>query len=156
MKILVSACLLGTNCKYSGGNNLTQKVLELVKEHSLIPVCPEQLGGLTTPRKPCEIQDGDGSKVLEGEAKVLNNAGEDVTEQFVRGAQETLAIAKLYGCTAAILKGNSPSCGFGTIYDGSFSHIIKKGSGVAAQLLENNGLAVATDEDFEEKLRGLK
>lgn len=156
MKILVSACLLGTNCKYSGGNNLTPKVLELMKEHTLIPVCPEQLGGLTTPRKPCEIQNGDGSKVLAGKARVLNNAGEDVTEQFVKGAQETLDIAKLYGCTAAILKANSPSCGCGTIYDGSFSHVKKEGSGVTAQLLLDNGMTVMTDNDIEDKLRDLK
>ncbi len=156
MKILVSACLLGTNCKYSGGNNLTPEVLELMKEHSLIPVCPEQLGGLTTPRKPCEIQKGNGSEVLAGKARILNNGGEDVTEQFVKGAQETLELAKLYGCTAAILKANSPSCGSGTIYDGSFSHVIKSGSGVASQLLQDNGITVMTENDIESKLRDLR
>jgi uncharacterized protein YbbK (DUF523 family) len=156
MNILVSACLLGTNCKYSGGNNLTSKVLELMKEHTIIPVCPEQLGGLTTPRKPCEIQAGGGSEVLAGHAKVLNNIGEDVTEQFAKGARETLNIAKLCGCTAAILKAKSPSCGCRTIYDGSFSGRIKEGSGVTAQLLLDNGIEVMTDIDFEKGLRSLK
>lgn len=152
MKILVSACLLGIDCKYSGGSNLTQKVLELMKEHSLIPVCPEQLGGLTTPRRPSEIKEGDGSAVLAGKAKVMNNLGEDVTRQFIKGAEETLKLAKLYDCSAAILKARSPSCGCGTIYDGSFSGRIKEGSGVAAQLLQDAGIAVMTGEDFEEKL----
>lgn len=156
MNILVSACLLGTNCKYSGGNNLAHRVLELMKEHTLVPVCPEQLGGLTTPRKPSEIQVGGGSEVLAGNAKVINNIGEDLTEQFVKGAQETLNLAKLYDCTAAILKARSPSCGCRTIYDGTFSGKVKEGSGVAAQLLFDNGLVVMTDEDFEEKLRSLK
>ncbi|HYF83469.1 MAG TPA: DUF523 domain-containing protein [Clostridia bacterium] len=156
MNILVSACLLGTNCKYSGGNNLTSKVLELMKEHTLIPVCPEQLGGLTTPRKPCEIDAGGGSEVLAGHARVKNNIGEDLTEQFIKGAQETLNLAKLYGCTKAILKANSPSCGCRTIYDGSFSGKHKEGSGVTAQLLLDNGIEVVTDIDFEEKLRDLK
>ena len=156
MNILVSACLLGTNCKYSGGNNLTPNVLELMKEHTLIPVCPEQLGGLTTPRNPCEIYSGDGSEVLGGRAKVINNIGEDLTVQFVKGAQETLNLAKLYGCTSAILKANSPSCGCGIIYDGSFNRKLKEGSGVTAQLLLDNGIIVMTENDFEEKLRGLK
>ena len=156
MNILVSACLLGTNCKYSGGNNLTPKVLELMKEHTLIPICPEQLGGLTTPRKPCEIDVGAGSEVLAGNAKVMNNIGEDLTESFIKGAQETLSLAKLYGCTSAILKANSPSCGCRIIYDGSFSGKHKDGSGVTAQLLLDNGIAVMTDNDFEEKLRDLK
>jgi uncharacterized protein YbbK (DUF523 family) len=156
MNILVSACLLGTNCKYSGGNNLAAKVLELMKEHTLIPVCPEQLGGLTTPRKPCEINAGDGSEVLAGNARVMNNIGEDLTEQFVKGAQETLNLAKLYGCTSAILKANSPSCGCRSIYDGTFSGKHKEGSGVTAQLLLDNGFAAATENDFEEKMRGLK
>lgn len=156
MNILISACLLGTNCKYSGGNNLTPELLELMKEHILIPICPEQLGGLTTPRKPSEIQEGTGSDVLAGQALVINNAGEDLTRQFVKGAEETLNLAKLYDCTAAILKSRSPSCGSGTIYDGSFSGKVKQGSGVAAQLLMDNGLMVMSEDDYEEKLRGLK
>lgn len=156
MNILVSACLLGANCKYSGGNNYAPELLELMKEHTLIPVCPEQLGGMATPRRPSEIQEGSGAEVLVGKARVLDNAGEDVTDRFVKGAQETLNMAKLYGCTAAILKANSPSCGSGIIYDGSFSGKLKEGSGVASQLLKDNGITTMTENDFKEKLRGLK
>lgn len=156
MKILVSACLLGTNCKYSGGNNLTPRVLELLKELELIPFCPEEMGGLLTPREPCEIQEGAGKDVLEGKARILNKIGEDVTEQFIKGAKATLNMAIEHSCTAAIMKANSPSCGCGIIYDGSFSGKFKEGSGVCAQLLMDNGVAVMTENDFEEKLKGLK
>lgn len=156
MNILVSACLLGTNCKYSGGNNLTLKVLELFKEHNIIPVCPEELGGLPTPREPSEIQGGAGKEVLEGKSLVLNIKGEDVTGQFVKGASEALNLAGKHSCTAAILKAQSPSCGCGIIYDGSFSGKLKEGNGVAAQLLLDNGIIVMTENDFEEKLRELE
>jgi uncharacterized protein YbbK (DUF523 family) len=156
MKILVSACLLGTNCKYSGGNNLTPKVLELLNELELVPFCPEELGGLLTPREPCEIQEGTGKDVLEGKARVLNKLGEDVTEQFIKGAQATLDLAKENFCNAAIMKAKSPSCGCGIIYDGSFSGKFKAGSGVCSQLLQDNGVAVMTENDFEEKLRARK
>jgi len=156
MKILVSACLLGTNCKYNGGNNLTPGLLELFKEHTLIPVCPEQLGGLATPRKPSEIQDGDGSEVLAGNSLVLNNEGKDLTREFVKGAEETLNLARLYDCAAAILKARSPSCGSGTIYDGTFSGKVREGSGVTAQLLLDNGIIVMSEEDFAEQLKDLK
>lgn len=149
MNILVSACLLGTNCKYSGGNNLTPKVLELMKEHKIIPFCPEELGGLLTPREPCEIQNGAGKEVLEGKSRVLNIKGEDVTEQFVKGAKETLDLAKKHSCPVAVLKAKSPSCGCGTIYDGSFSGNLKEGSGVTAQLLLDNEIVVMTEKDFE-------
>lgn len=156
MKILVSACLLGTNCKYSGGNNLTPRILELVNELELVPFCPEEMGGLLTPREPCEIQEGTGKDVLDGKAKVLNRLGEDVTRQFVKGAELALELAVENGCRAAILKANSPSCGCGVIYDGSFSGKRREGSGVCSQLLQDNGIAVMTEIDFEEKLRNLK
>ncbi|MDD4504580.1 MAG: DUF523 domain-containing protein [Clostridiaceae bacterium] len=149
MNILVSACLIGTNCKYSGGNNLTPKVLELKKEHEIIPVCPEELGGLPTPREPCEIQEGSGKEVLAGKALVLNKTGEDVTEQFIKGAEETLALAKQHSCPVAVLKARSPSCGCGIIYDGTFSGELKEGNGVAAQLLLDNEIVVMTEKDFE-------
>jgi len=156
MKILVSACLLGTNCKYSGGNNLTPRILELLDQLELVPFCPEEMGGLLTPREPCEIQGGTGKDVLAGNARVLNKLGEDVTEQFVKGAEATLELARKYGCKAAILKANSPSCGSGIIYDGSFSGKRKEGSGVCSQLLQDNGIAVMTELDFEEKMKNLK
>lgn len=149
MKILVSACLLGTNCKYSGGNNLTPQVTELKKKHEIIPVCPEELGGLQTPREPCEIQEGSGKEVLKGKALVLNKIGEDVTEQFIKGAKETLALAKQHCCPVAVLKARSPSCGCGIIYDGTFSGVLKEGNGVTAQLLLDNEIVVMTEKDFE-------
>lgn len=149
MNILVSACLLGKDCKYDGGNNFTPKLLELKKEHNLIPVCPEESGGLLTPREPCEIQNGTGKDVLEGKAWVLNKAGEDVTESFIKGAREILALAKENSCPMAVLKARSPSCGCGIIYDGSFSGELTEGNGVTAQLLLDNEIVVMTEKDFE-------
>ncbi len=149
MNILVSACLLGVNCKYNGGNNNCEGLLKYLKTHQLIPVCPEQLGGLTTPRGPAEIQQGTGKDVLDGRAEVMNEKGENVTEAFVKGASETLMLARLYDCSIAILKAKSPSCGCGQIYDGSFSHIVKEGSGVCAELLTDAGIIVLNEDNFE-------
>ncbi len=149
MNILVSACLLGTNCKYNGGNNFTPKLLELKKENNVIPVCPEELGGLLTPREPCEIQNGAGKEVLEGKSRVMNKIGEDVTDSFLAGAKETLALAKKHSCSLAVLKSRSPSCGCGTIYDGTFSGELEEGNGVTAQLLLDNKIVVMTEKDFE-------
>ena len=101
MNIIVSECLLGVNCKYSGGNNLNERVLRLGEKHTLIPVCPEQLGGLSTPREPSEIIG----------KRVINKSGRDVTENYVRGAKETLKTARAYNCRCAVLKERSPSCG---------------------------------------------
>lgn len=133
-KALVSACLIGAECKYSGGSNLLpeEKLKKLMDEYELIPVCPEVYGGLTTPRDPSERQ---------GE-KVVSCKGADVTAQFEKGAQTALNMAKLFGAEIAILKENSPSCGSGTIYDGTFSLTLTEGDGVTAQLLKDNGIAV--------------
>ncbi|WP_138205150.1 DUF523 domain-containing protein [Haloimpatiens lingqiaonensis] len=144
--IIVSACLCGINCKYSGGNNLNQKVLELVKEGKAIPVCPEQLGGLSTPRIPHEIKGGTGKEVLEGSAKLINPKGGDSTKEFIKGAYETLKIAQAVRAKKAILKAKSPSCGCGLIYDGTFTGNKIKGNGVTAELLLQNGIEVITDE----------
>jgi len=141
---IVSACLVGVNCKYSGGHNLDPRIKKLVEEGKAIPVCPEQLGGLATPRPPAEIKDGDGSSVLKGEARVINADGRDVTETFIKGARETLKLAQLVKADKAILKAKSPSCGCGVIYDGTFTGKLIKGNGVAAQLLLDNGIAVET------------
>ncbi len=122
-----------------------------MKEHNVIPVCPEELGGLVTPREPCEIQAGSGKDVLEGRSPVLNKKGEDVTEGFVKGAGETLALARQHSCFLAVLKARSPSCGCGIIYDGTFSGRLKEGSGVTAQLLLDNEIVVMTETDFEKK-----
>lgn len=112
--ILVSACLVGINCKYSGGNNYNQKIFNLVKEGKAIPICPEQLGGLKTPRKPAEI------KNIDGKRYVINNEGEDVTENFERGAIEVLNLAQNLNIKTAILQLRSPSCGVNKIYSGNF------------------------------------
>ena len=137
MKIC-SACLLGVNCRYDGNAKPDEKVLKLAKEEILIPICPEQLGGLSTPRKPAEQQ---------GE-KVITKDGEDVTENFNRGGQQVLRIAKLLNIKTAILKQRSPSCGCGKIYDGTFSGKIIKGDGITAALLQKNGFKVISEEDL--------
>ena len=133
-KILVSACLLGTNCKYSGGNNYSEEVIEFLSNYEIIPVCPEQLGGLPTPRPASEII-GD---------KVINNEGNDVTQEYTKGAEETLKIAKLLGVKKALLKAKSPSCGNGKIYDGTFSGTLIDGDGITTKLLKENNIEVIT------------
>ena len=132
MTILVSACLLGCPCRYDGTAKADPRVLALMERHTLIPVCPEQLGGLPTTRLPSERREGG----------VFDRGGKDVTAQYRQGAEEVLRLARLYGCTHAVLKERSPSCGSGQIYDGSFSHVLVPGSGVAAELLAQNGITV--------------
>ena len=139
--LLVSACLVGVNCKYSGGNNaLPPELLAALEEkYRLVPICPERDGGLPTPRLPSERR---------GEL-VVNRAGEDVTEAFRRGAQFALETARREGCRLALLKERSPSCGSGEIYDGSFSGTLIPGDGVAAALLKENGIAVFGESEIE-------
>ena len=132
MTILVSARLLGCPCRYDGAAKADSRVLALMERHTLIPVCPEQLGGLPTPRLPSERREGG----------VFDRGGKNVTPQYRQGAEEVLRLARLYGCTHAVLKERSPSCGSGQIYDGSFSHVLVPGSGVAAELLAQNGITV--------------
>jgi len=148
--IIVSACLCGVNCKYNGGNNSNARVLKLMQEGKAIPVCPEQLGGLKTPRRPCEIVNGNGLDVLMGKGRIFDSIDDDVTEEFIKGAYETLKIAELIGATMAILKARSPSCGVSQIYDGSFSGTKRTGNGVTAQLLLSKGIQVYTEENLEE------
>lgn len=133
--ILVSACLLGVNCRYNGIEKADQGILDLLKRDDirLIPICPEQLGGLSTPRMPSEINT---------ERRVFTKDGRDVTEQYHRGALETLRLAQLYDCSAAILKERSPSCGHGTIYDGTFTGKLTEGDGITAALLLEHDIAV--------------
>lgn len=140
MKILVSACLLGKNCKYNGGNNLNQGVLDFVEGHEGIGVCPEQLGGLSTPRLPAEIVDG----------VVTNKEGVSVDAEFRKGAQAALTIALENKVDLAILQSRSPSCGVKEIYDGSFSGKKIKGQGVFAKLLSAHGIKVLDAEDVAE------
>lgn len=140
MKILVSACLMGVGCRYDGGNNQIPKLKALLKEHTCIPVCPEILGGLPTPRTPAERR---GNRVIDKE-------GNDVTEAFVRGTAEVLRLADLYGCKAALLKERSPSCGCGQIYDGTFTGTLVEGDGLTAQMLKRQGIAVYGESEFHE------
>ncbi len=131
-KVFVSACLLGENCKYNGGNNLREELLKELEGCEIVAVCPEVFGGLPTPRKPSEIQD----------ERVVNSAGRDVTAQFLKGAHKTLEMAREHQPDAIYLKQGSPSCGCGLIYDGTFSGTKKPGRGVTAVLLEENGFKV--------------
>jgi len=135
--IIVSGCLADIKCRYDGEAKPCEKVIRLVAEGKAIPVCPEQLGGLTTPRKPGEIK-GD---------KVMRKDGVDITEEFKRGAQEALKIAKQVRARTAILKARSPSCGCGKIYDGSFSGTLIDGNGVFAELCKKNGIEVKTEDE---------
>ncbi len=136
--ILVSACLAGVKCRYDGNDNANKKVIEMVRKGIAVPICPEQLGGLQTPRIPAEIY----------EDKVINKKGENVTSQFKKGAKETLRIAELTNCHKAILKQSSPSCGYGKIYDGSHTGRIIEGSGLTAKLLAQKGIIILTEEDL--------
>jgi len=149
--MIVSACLCGINCKYNGGNNLDERLLKLLKEGKIIPVCPEQLGGQETPRAPHEIVNGNGLDVLEGKARILGpEKNDDQTSSFLKGAYETLKIAEAVGASIAILKARSPSCGVGIIYDGTFSGTRRDGNGVTAQLLISKGIKVFTEENLED------
>ena len=138
-KILVSACFIHEGYKYSGGANINEKVLALREKYDFILICPEVFGGLSTPRVPSEIV-GD---------KVMNSLGEDVTEAFNLGAMKALKLAMDNNCKIAILKGRSPSCGKGMIYDGTFTHKIVSGDGVCAKLLMDNGIKVYTEDELE-------
>ncbi|HAZ38039.1 MAG TPA: DUF523 domain-containing protein [Clostridiaceae bacterium] len=140
--IAVSACLCGVNCKYNGGNNFNETIYELFKEGKAVLICPEQLGGLETPRSPSEI-----IKSEEGAVRVVNKKGIDVTKEYKKGAKSALEMAKEKGCHIAILKAKSPSCGLGKIYDGTFTGKIVEGNGVTAQLFLENGIKVLNEAD---------
>ncbi len=144
----ISACLAGRACRFDGSSELADEVARLVADGRAILVCPEADGGLPTPRPPAEIVGGDGADVLDGRARVVTKSGEDVTEQYVRGAERALAAAQTAGATSAILKARSPSCGRGAIYDGTFTRNLTAGDGVTAALLSRNGINVTTDEEI--------
>ena len=142
MKILISACLLGACCRYDGASKAHPLAALLAERHTLVPVCPEQLGGLPTPRPPAERRGG----------RVVTQSG-DVTEQYLRGAEETLKLCKLLGCEAAVLKERSPSCGRGQVYDGTFSGTLTAGDGVTAELLAAHGILVSGEFQIEKLLK---
>lgn len=139
--IFVSACLVGINCKYSGGNNFNQKIFDLVKKGEASPICPEQLGGLETPRNPVEL------KFIDGKRYAIDNEGKNVTENFERGATEVLKLAKSLNINKAILQPRSPSCGVNKIYSGNFDNKLIDGNGILADLLIKNGIDVLTPDE---------
>ncbi|MCR5330811.1 MAG: DUF523 domain-containing protein [Lachnospiraceae bacterium] len=139
MKIMVSACLMGQNCKYNGGNNYSEKLLKFTEGHEVIPVCPEVAGGLPTPRTPCEIVNG----------KIMSAKGEIRDSEFRKGAGECVAIAKKEKIDLAILQSRSPSCGVKQVYDGTFSGKLIDGSGIFASMLAENGFKVMDVEDLQ-------
>ena len=146
---LVSACLLGIKCAWDGRDRYrNRKVIELLRKETLIPVCPEQLGGLATPREFQEIEKGSGDNVLDGKSRVKNKIGQDVTRQFTRGAKEALEIAGQYNIKEFIAKSRSPSCGCGSIYDGSFSRKLIQGNGVTVALFKRNGIKVISENNI--------
>lgn len=138
MKIAISACLLGINYKYNGGNNYSEKLEELLEKHEVIPICPEVLGGLPIPRDPSEIVKGE----------VLTNMGKSVDKEFKNGAKKALEIVKESGAELVILQSRSPSCGLGKIYDGSFTGRLVEGDGVFVKLLKDEGIKVVDVSDF--------
>lgn len=146
--ILVSSCLAGLKVRYNGTHCLNHAISKLVAENKAVTVCPELLGGFSTPREPAEIVGGDGEDVLDGKAKVVDRSGNDVTEQYIKGAYATLAIAKEYNATLIVLKENSPSCGSSLIYNGEFSGTKIAGNGVTSALLKRKGLKVISEEQF--------
>ena len=147
MKIMVSACLVGENCKYNGGNNLNEKLMKLLAGNEVIPVCPEQKGGLPTPRVPSEIRDG----------VVITKDGRSVDAQFRAGAEKCLEIAKRENPDLIVLMSRSPSCGVKQRYDGTFTGTLIEGFGITAELLLKNGFSVTDLEDFvEEKINAFE
>jgi len=144
MNILVSHCFLGEPCRYDGASRLDRQIIELHRAgHNLIPVCPEVLGGLEVPRSPAEIQ---------SDGRVLTQDGKDVTAAYRSGAERAVAIARENGCTVAILKARSPSCGCGEVYDGTFTGSVTAGWGVAARMLREAGIEVMDEEHLQARL----
>lgn len=141
MKIAVSACLLGHDCKYNGGNNRSQKVLDYIKGHEVIPVCPEVAGGLPVPRVPVELKNG----------RAINRNSEDVTEFFLRGVELTMEKLADQNIDLAILQPRSPSCGCKQIYDGTFSKTLIDGKGMFAQALSDADIPLMDGDDVPEK-----
>lgn len=140
---LVSACLLGVKCRYHGEEREYGKAAKLKGDKGLIPVCPEQLGGLPTPREPSEIR-----KSKDGTIKVFSKSGKDLTEKFQKGAEKTLRIAKLFNAKEAVFKQESASCGCGKIHDGTFSGNIVAGDGITTALLKENGIKIISEEEL--------
>jgi len=140
---IVSACLLGVNCRYDGQNNYNEKIYKLFKKYKLFPVCPEVLGGMEIPRNPCEI------KIIDNKEKVFDINGNERTNEFQIGARKVLDIAKLINIDGAILMDRSPSCGVNKIYDGTFNNNLINGTGITTKLLKDNDFKVYTTLDLD-------
>ena len=147
---IISACLCGVNCKYNGLNNYNEKCNELFISGKAILVCPEQLGGLSTPRVPSELQDNT-LNIIKKNGKILNKDGEDVTENFLKGAREVATIAKKLNIKKAILKEGSPFCGVNYIYDGTFTGNKIKGNGITTELLKALDIEVISEEALDRR-----
>jgi uncharacterized protein YbbK (DUF523 family) len=156
MKVLVSACLLGLKTRYDGIDNRDQKVIDYLKENNIdfYPLCAEQLGGLATPREPCEIEYGFTAKdVLKEKAKIYTRSGKDVTEKYLKGAKLVIDFCKRFNITHAILQPRSPACGYPVVYDGQFKGNLKEGNGLLAQLLIDNGIEIIDDFITDDQLK---
>ncbi|SJN12851.1 Purine nucleoside phosphorylase [Leucobacter sp. 7(1)] len=139
---LVSSCLAGIPCRYDGNARPDAEIIAAVENGHAVPACAEQLGGLPTPRPAAEIRGGDGSDVLRGTAAVITDQGEDVTAEFIAGAEKVTELALAHGITEAVLQARSPSCGCGVVYDGSHSGELTRGDGVLAAMLTQRGITV--------------
>jgi uncharacterized protein YbbK (DUF523 family) len=146
--VLISACLAGRACRFDGSSNQDDQVSRLVAEGRAVLVCPEVDGGLGTPRPPAELVGGDGSDVLAGRARVVTEQGRDVTNAYLEGARRALEASASSGAKVAILKARSPSCGKGSMRDGTYSRRLVAGDGVTAALLREHGIEVLSDEEL--------
>jgi len=153
--ILVSSCLCGEKCKYNGADNLNLDVVAYIAQKEAIQVCPEVLGGLSTPRIPAEIVGGSARDVIEGNAKVMTKEGGDVTMAFINGAHKVLELAKQFNVQQAILKSKSPSCGKGEVYDGCFNNKLIVGNGITTEILLREGIEVITEVELSQKAKTL-
>jgi uncharacterized protein YbbK (DUF523 family) len=146
--ILISSCLAGLKVRYNGTDSLDERIQKLVLENKAVTVCPELMGGFSTPREPAEIVGGDGEDVLDGKAIVLEKSGREVTDLYLKGAYATLQKALELGATEVVLKEYSPSCGSAMVYNGDFNGTKLVGVGVTTALLRRNNIAVFSEEDF--------
>lgn len=145
-EFLVSACLAGINCTHKGKNNLRKSIKKLMDKGLALPVCPETMGSLPTPRENSEIVGGDGGDVLCKRARVVTRSGKNISKKMIAGAKKALGLAKKYKIQKAILKSKSPACGFGQIHDGTFRNVLKRGDGVLSALLRQNGIRIYMKE----------
>lgn len=155
-KILVSRCLLGHRVRYDGGaSGPFDQLAHWLAEGRVVALCPEVAGGLPTPRAAAEIPGGQGGEVLDGQARVMTTEGEDVSEAFLSGARQALALVEKHGIRVAVLKANSPSCGNLLTYDGTFSGVKVDGEGVTAALLKRAGVQVFSELELVEAAAAL-